>query len=45
MTTEEKKIKAIKKMVRQQKEISEHIRNGGDIDDLDKDEYKFVQPL
>jgi hypothetical protein len=43
--TDEEKIKTIKKMIRQKKEIREHIENGGNIEDLDKDEYKFVQPL
>lgn len=33
------------KLVRNQKRIKEHLENGGDIDDLDKDEFGFIQPI
>ena len=36
---------AIEEYYRQRKEIIEHIRSGGSIDDLDQDEYGFTQPL
>ena len=32
-------------MIRQKTEIREHIRNGGNIDDLDTQEYGFKQPI
>jgi len=47
MNNEEKqnKLDVIKKMLRQKQEIRDHIRSGGDIEDLDKEEYGFKQPL
>ena len=35
----------VKKYIRQKEEIREHLRNGGDIDDLDKEEYGFKKPI
>ena len=45
MKKDKKKLAAIKKSIRQKQEIRDHIRNGGNIDDLDKDEYGFKQPI
>lgn len=40
----ENKIEVIQKIVKQKKEIKAHLRDGGDIDDLDPNEYGFVKP-
>ena len=45
MSSRKEKLEAIKKHIRQKKEIQEHIDKGGSIDDLDKDEYGFKQPI
>ena len=33
------------RLVRNQKRIRKHLENGGDIDDLDSNEFGFVQPI
>jgi len=45
MKEENKKLSAIEEYYKQRKEIMEHIRAGGSIDDLDPEEYGFKQPL
>ena len=39
------KIETVKKIVSDKKKIRKHVQDGGSIEDLDKDEFNFRQPI